>query len=225
VKNGLKVLFFNNPARALHIPGSWEFGIWNWDFGIGKEPVFVKIFKGSLKLVLRVIKKLQMGRSIKEMIIMKTILIFLVAVLFSVVGCNNEGREETPADDSVSNGLAQDSILPPPAEEKPDSTSKKTYSNQRFRNVTVENLDGDSIRVTGKAQIFEASFGWVIEDGHNELKQGFSTADAGAPDWGNFDFTILAKKDRPNSTLHLILFETSMKDGKRVHELSIPLMR
>jgi hypothetical protein len=36
----------------------------------------------------------------------------------------------------------------------------------------------------------------VIEDGHNELKTGFTTTDAGAPEWGNFDFTIDIEKKR-----------------------------
>jgi hypothetical protein len=47
--------------------------------------------------------------------------------------------------------------------------------------------------------------------------------DAGAPDWGKFNFVVDAKKDRENSTLHLILFESSAKDGSRQHQLMIPL--
>jgi hypothetical protein len=50
-----------------------------------------------------------------------------------------------------------------------------------------------------------------IEDGHNELKTGFTTTDAGAPEWGNFDFTIDIEKKEESSTLTLILFEESAK--------------
>ncbi|MGZ5286873.1 MAG: Gmad2 immunoglobulin-like domain-containing protein, partial [Flavisolibacter sp.] len=78
-------------------------------------------------------------------------------------------------------------------------------------------------RITGEGQIFEASFGWVIEDGHKELSEGFATTDAGAPAWGKFSFEVKAEKERQNSTLHLVLFETSMKDGSRQYELPIRL--
>lgn len=99
----------------------------------------------------------------------------------------------------------------------------KKYSNERFRNVTVEKVNGDTFRVKGEGQIFEASFNWVVEDGHDELKEGHETTDAGAPAWGKFDFTLDVAKNRENSTLTLILFETSAEDGSRQHQLPITL--
>ena len=98
-----------------------------------------------------------------------------------------------------------------------------TYSNVRFRNVTVDKISDRKFRIFGEGQIFEASFSWVIEDGHNELQKGFEMTDAGAPEWGKFDFTIDAPQKRDNSTLTLVLFEISAKDGSRQHELPIPL--
>ena len=147
--------------------------------------------------------------------------IVAIAVLVSsIAGCSNDTNVQPPKEDSAN----ITPVLPSANNDKvTDSVTKKTYSNERFRNVTVEAITSDSFRVRGQAQIFEASFGWVIEDGHNELKQGFTTSDAGAPEWGNFDFSFKATKARENSTLHLILFETSMKDGSRVHQLPIPL--
>jgi len=71
--------------------------------------------------------------------------------------------------------------------------------------------------------MFEATYNWVVEDGHNELLSGYGTADAGAPEFGNFSFVVHIKKSRANSTLHLILFETSANDGSRQHELPVPL--
>ena len=62
-----------------------------------------------------------------------------------------------------------------------------------------------------------------MEDGHEELKKGYQMTDAGAPEWGKFEFAITAQKKRTNSTLTLILFETSAKDGSRQHELPITL--
>jgi hypothetical protein len=100
---------------------------------------------------------------------------------------------------------------------------EKVYSNQRFKDVTIKQVGPHEFRIKGKGQIFEASFGWVIEDGHEELQQGYATTDAGAPEWGNFSFVVNAQKIRPNSTLHLVLYETSAKDGSRQYELPIPL--
>lgn len=103
------------------------------------------------------------------------------------------------------------------------NTTVMKYSNERFRNVTVEKVDGDTFRVKGEGQIFEASFSWIVEDGHNELKEGHEMTDAGAPEWGKFDFTLDVAKNRKNSTLTLILFETSANDGSRQHELLITI--
>jgi hypothetical protein len=99
----------------------------------------------------------------------------------------------------------------------------KIYSNQRFKEVTVEKIAEHKFLVQGKGQIFEASFNWVVEDGHEEIKKGFQMTDAGAPAWGNFKFTIDVQKKNPNSTLHLILFESSAKDGSRQYELPVTL--
>lgn len=111
-----------------------------------------------------------------------------------------------------------------PSGEKPSTNiPSKTYSNERFKEVTVEKTGDQTFLIKGKGQIFEAAFNWVIEDGHDELKKGFSMTDAGAPAWGNFSFTVNAPKKRANSTLHLILFESSPKDGSRQYELPVLL--
>ena len=102
-------------------------------------------------------------------------------------------------------------------------TSLQQYSNERFRNVTVEKVNGATFRVKGEGQIFEASFNWIIEDGHDELKKGYEMTDAGAPEWGKFNFSVDVTKNRENSTLTLILFEISAKDGSCQHELPIVL--
>ena len=108
--------------------------------------------------------------------------------------------------------------------EKPTAPpAAKTYSNARFKEVTVEKIGEHKFLIKGKGQIFEASFNWVVEDGHEEIKKGFEMTDAGAPEWGNFKFTIDVQKKDPNSTLHLILFESSAKDGSRQYELPVTL--
>ena len=97
------------------------------------------------------------------------------------------------------------------------------YSNARLEDVRVAQIGDHKFRIQGKGQIFEASFNWVVEDGHTELKYGFQMTDAGAPEWGNFDFILDVSKKRPNSALHLILFESSAKDGSRQYELPLYL--
>ena len=99
------------------------------------------------------------------------------------------------------------------------------FSGGRFRNVRVEKIGDSTFELTGEAQVFEAAFSWVIEDGHKQLKQGHGTTDAGAPAWGKFSFQVSASKPEPNGVLHLILFEASAKDGSRQHELPVVLYR
>lgn len=148
---------------------------------------------------------------------------FLLLVIISACNTNDEAGKTTVNSDTVIT--------------KPDNTRKDdkadgtidspkppvVYSNARFKDVTVEKIGEHKFRIKGKGQIFEANFNWVIEDGHEELKQGFQMTDAGAPEWGNFDFTVEAIKKRANSKLHLILFESSAKDGSRQYELPVML--
>lgn len=141
--------------------------------------------------------------------------VFLVAI--AIFGCKSD-KAEVPVQPSVATDSV--TIIKPdqiePAKEPP-------ASNERFRDVVATKLSPDSFRVEGKAQVFEATFSWVVEDGHNELAQGFVTTSAGAPQWGTFSFVINVEKDRENSALNLIMFEESAKDGSRQHELFLPL--
>nr|WP_315152277.1 Gmad2 immunoglobulin-like domain-containing protein [uncultured Flavobacterium sp.] len=147
---------------------------------------------------------------------MKKIILLLI-ILFSA--CNKKEEIAVEPQEIVK---TSDTVQ---LKKKPVSsnTTVKKYSNERFRNVTVEKVDGDTFRVKGEGQIFEASFSWIVEDGHNQLKEGHEMTDAGAPEWGKFDFTLDVAKNKENSTLTLILFEISAEDGSRQHELPIPL--
>ena len=123
----------------------------------------------------------------------------------------NDTLITTPETTKVVKATKQENMLP------------KQYSNERFKEVTVERINESNFRVRGKGQIFEANFNWIIEDGHDELQKGYQMTDAGAPEWGNFDFEITVQKKRENSKLTLVLFESSAKDGSRQHELPIVL--
>lgn len=146
---------------------------------------------------------------------------YLVIAITFLIGCNanKSQKESTSKIDSVN-------VQPegePDTKEPLSSAEEKVFSNERFKDVTVERIEEHKFTIQGKAKVFEANFGWVVEDGHEELQKGHEMTDAGAPQWGHFKFTIDVKKKRENSTLHLILFEPSAKDGSRQHELLIPL--
>jgi hypothetical protein len=81
---------------------------------------------------------------------------------------------------------------------------------------------GSTFTVTGEARVFEAAFGWKLEDGHSVLAEGHAMADRGAPDWGAFEFEVRFEK-ATNPVLTLILYVGSPKDGTPEHELFIPL--
>lgn len=140
---------------------------------------------------------------------------------FLFVACNNKEQKKTTTEQETTITIAD--TLQVTKEVAQEATLPKTYANERFKDVYVEKIGQDSFMVRGQGQIFEANFGWVVEDGHNEIKKGFHMTDAGAPEWGKFEMPIHVKKNRSNSTLMLILFESSAKDGSRQHQLLIAL--
>ncbi len=147
---------------------------------------------------------------------------FFFAIVLSACGNGHETASETTASQDTMN--IRPSIDPAAVEDTTAAVPETSvYANERFKEVTVEKTGEHAFLIKGKGQIFEASFGWVVEDGHQELKKGHEMTDAGAPEWGNFQFTVDVKKDRENSTLMLILFESSPKDGSRQHELPVLL--
>jgi len=144
-------------------------------------------------------------------------------ILATILGaCNhNESKEIPIKSDTLRTTPETTQVI----KEKPEAILpvSKIYFNKRFKDVTVEKLGPNKFRIQGQGQIFEANFNWIVEDGHEELQKGFQMTDAGAPEWGNFDFTIDVQKKRENSTLTLILFESSAMDGSRQYELPIVL--
>ncbi len=84
-----------------------------------------------------------------------------------------------------------------------------------------EEVDG-TFTVRGEARVFEGAFSWRLEDGHFVLKEGHATTDAGAPEWGSFQFDVEFEQTT-NPIVTLVLYEASAKDGSPQHELIIPL--
>lgn len=140
---------------------------------------------------------------------------FVIFIVLFAMGCNSRVQDTQTSEPT-------DTI----AVEKPVTQpllTEKVYTNERFKDVVVQKTGEHTFLVTGKGQIFEANFSWVVEDGHDELLKGHQMTDAGAPAWGNFSFTIDVQKEQENSTLTLILFESSPKDGSRQYELPLVL--
>lgn len=134
---------------------------------------------------------------------------------FIIIGCNTK-MQETQSEPKTDTIVVEKPVPEP-------STSERVYGNERFKDVKVQKTGDHTFLITGKGQIFEANFSWVVEDGHDELLKGHQMTDAGAPEWGNFSFTIDVEKKQENSTLTLILFESSPKDGSRQYELPVVL--
>jgi immunoglobulin-like protein involved in spore germination len=154
---------------------------------------------------------------------MKYTIILLCGILFA--GCKQESKDN-PTVERKNSTQTETNVSEPTVSHDTISEEQYTvrkFSNARFREVQVTKTGDKQYLVEGQGQIFEASFGWVVEDGHDELQNGNSMTDAGAPDWGSFRFTVNVEKARPQSTLTLVLFESSAKDGSRQHELAIPL--
>lgn len=138
--------------------------------------------------------------------------VIAMVLLVLVVSCRNSNQPPATTDTVI----VRDTVFI-------NKDDAKKYGNERFKDVTVERVGDHKFILKGKAQVFEAAFSWVVEDGHNEIKKGHEMTDAGAPAFGNFAFVIDVVKQRANSTLTLILFEASAKDGSRQHQLPIPL--
>jgi hypothetical protein len=160
---------------------------------------------------------------------MRTFLL-LMTIAFTACESRHESQEQVSTDSAtqVQSAEPMEPVQAPTNNTadtvvKPAADTGRTYANARFREVRVKKTGEDEYLVSGKGQIFEASFSWVVEDGHHELKQGHEMTDAGAPEWGNFSFKVQVKPKQANTKLHLILYEASAKDGSRQYELPIPL--
>ena len=127
------------------------------------------------------------------------------ATIMIFISCNaNEKSGTVTKNDTLITAVATTAVEQKPTAKKDTILPLKAYTNKRFKNVIVERIGKDSFLVHGQGQIFEATFNWVLEDGHDELQKGFQMTDAGAPEWGKFKFIIQAQKKR--KTQHLRLF-------------------
>lgn len=132
-----------------------------------------------------------------------------------------EDESEAPEGDSTEEETEE------PDGEETDSEgdgSQIVEENEAFRifepapNTVVDN----EFTVRGEARVFEGTVQYEFEDGHNILDEGFVTASAAAPEWGEFEITITFE-DVAFDSGTLILYEESAEDGSRQNELLIPV--
>ncbi|WP_060673566.1 Gmad2 immunoglobulin-like domain-containing protein [Rossellomorea vietnamensis] len=118
---------------------------------------------------------------------------------------------------------------PPVTEQREDSDSNKedkntptVYQNESFKEVVVTQSEGE-VMVTGKAQVFEGVFQYVLYDGGKVLEEN-NYQTAGAPAWG--EFTLSFKKEIVTTNdIKLELFFYSAKDGSKTNVLEIPISK
>ncbi|WP_058301550.1 Gmad2 immunoglobulin-like domain-containing protein [Gorillibacterium timonense] len=98
------------------------------------------------------------------------------------------------------------------------------YANPAFRITSVAGQDG-RYTVKGQGRVFEAVMSYRVTDGKSTLLDKTLQLNAGAPSWVPFKLELTLPKDQlpKDGTLHLELYETSMKDGQPIHVLPIHL--
>jgi hypothetical protein len=80
------------------------------------------------------------------------------------------------------------------------------------------------LRVTGTANTFEATFQYELTDTDGKIvDEDFVTATSGSGTRGTFDFTTQPYTVPFDGVGSLIVFESSAKDGSRIHLVEIPL--
>lgn len=150
---------------------------------------------------------------------MRFLIFFSFLFLFA---CNNSSDEATESfNDTLSYDSTPVEILPPVWDTAVPVVNPR--SNAIFKDVVVERISQDSFKISGQASVHEANVSWELEDGHYKLQNGFVTASTAAPNWGNFNIIVSAPKKNENTSMHIVLFEESAKDGKRLNSLPIYL--
>ena len=110
--------------------------------------------------------------------------LFATLIILGSCNANNESSTISNTNTDTLKTTSATTIVEQKVEIKDTLPPLKVYANKRFKDVLVERIGKDSFLIHGRGQIFEASFNWVLEDGHDEFKKGFQMTDAGAPEWG-----------------------------------------
>ncbi|MEO3945708.1 Gmad2 immunoglobulin-like domain-containing protein [Gorillibacterium sp. CAU 1737] len=96
------------------------------------------------------------------------------------------------------------------------------YANPAFRVTSVTGKDGKYV-ISGQGRIFEAVMSYRVIDGTRVLLDKNLTLSSGAPSWASFRIELTVPKEQlpKDGTLHIELYEVSMKDGKPANVLPV----
>lgn len=95
--------------------------------------------------------------------------------------------------------------------------------NQAFRNVQVAEPN-IQFAIQGEARVWEGVLHYQVKADDQVIRKGIQTTSIGAPNWGDFKLDFTFKKSQvKGKKLYLELYEESMKDGSKLHQLIIPL--
>lgn len=104
------------------------------------------------------------------------------------------------------------------------SSAVPEYANPAFRVTSITGKDG-RYTVTGQGRVFEAVMSYRVTDGKTVLLDKNLQLSEGAPSWAPFKIELNLPKEKlpKDGTLHLELYEASMKDGQPIHVLPVHL--
>lgn len=156
--------------------------------------------------------------------------LFILICLGILTGCGNgEDMDDQllNQDENSDTEIEQDFIKPSTPKEDVDSEPERdeiVIENEAFKiyepapNVSLQ----DETVVRGLARVFEGTVQYALEDGHYIYDKGFTTANNGGPEWGEFEI-VIDLEDVVDGEYRVVLFEYSAKDNSVIHELIIPI--
>ncbi|KAA0546492.1 hypothetical protein FZW96_14695 [Bacillus sp. BGMRC 2118] len=107
------------------------------------------------------------------------------------------------------------------------SSDSEQQENSAFRNMKVSGKDGQ-YKITGEARVFEATFFYTVEDGHEVLiPETVVQAKEGAPSWSQFELNLSIPKDKlpKNGTITAQIYERSANDDSIVNRVNLALQQ
>src|SRR5436190_366215 len=100
--------------------------------------------------------------------------------LIILIACNNNEQKRAAVTTDTLKTIPETTQVA--KEAKPDALLPKTYSNKRFKDVTVKKIAKDKFLIRGQAKIFKANVSRIVVYGNEELKKCIQMAYAGLPE-------------------------------------------
>lgn len=89
---------------------------------------------------------------------------------------------------------------------------------------TAGSVVSSPVTVRGRARVFEAALnGRIVTKSGNVLGEAYFMADAGGPEFGNFDAEIAFKMSRSAESGYVEVFARSAKDGAIIDLVRVPV--